>query len=147
MLKRLDTLLFSDADGALFLLRRLLAENARAFAGRYALAFVMMGIVAACTAASAWIMKDMINQVFLERDGRMVWVIAGFVLVIFTVKGAAAYGQLVILGQIGNAIVASTQSRLFRSITRQDLGFFREFRHWRSRHTAFPQCIGRTRCA
>ncbi|SDU13134.1 ATP-binding cassette, subfamily B [Stappia sp. ES.058] len=124
MLKRLDTLLFSDADGALFLLRRLLAENARAFAGRYALAFVMMGIVAACTAASAWIMKDMINQVFLERDGRMVWVIAGFVLVIFTVKGAAAYGQLVILGQIGNAIVASTQSRLFRSITRQDLGFF-----------------------
>jgi subfamily B ATP-binding cassette protein MsbA len=124
VLKRLDTWLFSDVDGALFVLRRLLSENARAYAGRYALAFAMMAIVAACTAASAWIMKDMINQVFLERDGRMVWVIAGFVLVIFTVKGAAAYGQLVILGQIGNAIVAATQSRLFRAITRQDLGFF-----------------------
>ena len=83
VLKRLDTWLFSDVDGALFVLRRLLSENARAYAGRYALAFVMMAVVAACTAASAWIMKDMINQVFLERDGRMVWVIAGFVLAIF----------------------------------------------------------------
>ncbi|WP_349360854.1 ABC transporter ATP-binding protein [Stappia sp.] len=124
VLKRLDALLFSDTDGALFVLRRLVMENARAYAPRYAIAFVMMGIVAACTAASAWIMRDVINQVFLERNLQMVWLIAGFVLAIFTLKGAATYGQFVILGQIGNAIVARTQSRLFEAITRQNVAFF-----------------------
>ncbi|MCA1296852.1 ABC transporter ATP-binding protein/permease [Stappia indica] len=99
-------------------------ENARAFAWQYALAFVFMGVIAATTAASAWIMRDIINQVFLERNATMVLVIAGVVLVIFSLKGAATYGQMVVLGRIGNAIVAATQRRLFETITRQDVAFF-----------------------
>ena len=126
LLKRLDVLLFSNTEGALHVLRRLLLENFRAYARRYALAFLMMAIVAATTAASAWIMRDVINQVFLERNLQMVWVIAGFVLAIFTVKGAASYAQFVLLGTIGNAIVASVQSRLFRAITRQPVAFFED---------------------
>ncbi|MBA4613313.1 ABC transporter ATP-binding protein [Stappia taiwanensis] len=99
-------------------------ENARAFAWQYALAFVFMGVIAATTAASAWIMRDIINQVFLERNATMVLAIAGVVLVIFSLKGAATYGQMVVLGRIGNAIVAATQRRLFETITRQDVAFF-----------------------
>ncbi|GGE81102.1 ABC transporter permease [Stappia taiwanensis] len=124
MLKRIERLLFGDTEGALFLIRRLVMENARAFAWQYALAFVFMGVIAATTAASAWIMRDIINQVFLERNATMVLAIAGVVLVIFSLKGAATYGQMVVLGRIGNAIVAATQRRLFETITRQDVAFF-----------------------
>lgn len=123
-MKRIWSSLFADTEGAPFLIRRLVTENARDYAWRYALAFVFMGLVAACTAASAWIMKDVINGVFLERNATMVVLIAAFVLFIFTLKGAATYGQQVVLGQIGNAIIARTQSRLFHAITRQDVGFF-----------------------
>ncbi|WP_417767847.1 ABC transporter ATP-binding protein [Stappia sp.] len=123
-MKRIWSSLFADTEGAPFLIRRLVLENARDYAWRYALAFVFMGLVAACTAASAWIMKDVINEVFLERDATTVVLIAAFVLFIFTMKGAATYGQQVVLGQIGNAIIARTQSRLFHAITRQDVGFF-----------------------
>ncbi len=125
-LRRIWSSLFSDPEGAPFLIRRLVMENAREYAWRYALAFVFMGIVAATTAASAWIMRDVINQVFLERDAGMVVVIAATVFAIFLVKGAASYGQQVVLGHIGNAIIARTQSRLFSSMTRQDVGFFED---------------------
>ncbi|WP_283776286.1 ABC transporter ATP-binding protein [Stappia sp. WLB 29] len=123
-MKRIWSHLFADPEGTPFLVRRLVLENARDYVWRYILAFVFMGLVAASTAASAWIMKDVINEVFLERDATMVMVIAGFVMFIFTVKGLATYGQLVVLGEIGNAIVAKTQSRLFEAITRQDVAFF-----------------------
>jgi len=122
--KRLEAWLFADADGAPALIRRLVTENARAFAPLYALAFVCMGLVAATTGASAWVLKDVINEIFVARDGAMVIAIAVFVLVVFLVKGAASYGQLVILGRIGNAIVAQIQRRLFNAITSQDVAFF-----------------------
>uniref|UniRef100_UPI003BA9BA63 ABC transporter ATP-binding protein n=1 Tax=Stappia sp. TaxID=1870903 RepID=UPI003BA9BA63 len=124
MRKRLEAWLFADADGAPALIRRLVRENARAFAPLYALAFVCMGLVAATTGASAWVLKDVINEIFVARDGAMVIAIAVFVLVVFLVKGAASYGQLVILGRIGNAIVALIQRRLFNAITSQDVAFF-----------------------
>ncbi|MAA99683.1 MAG: ABC transporter ATP-binding protein [Stappia sp.] len=124
MRKRLEAWLFADADGAPALIRRLVTENARAFAPLYALAFVCMGLVAATTGASAWVLKDVINEIFVARDGAMVIAIAVFVLVVFLVKGAASYGQLVILGRIGNAIVAQIQRRLFNAITSQDVAFF-----------------------
>lgn len=123
-MKRIWSRLFADPEGTPYLVRRLVLENARDYVWRYILAFVFMGLVAASTAASAWIMKDVINEVFLERDATMVMVIAGFVMFIFAVKGLATYGQLVVLGEIGNAIVARTQSRLFEAITRQDVAFF-----------------------
>ena len=70
MRKRLEAWLFADADGAPALIRRLVTENARAFAPLYALAFVCMGLVAATTGASAWVLKDVIN---LNRICALTW--------------------------------------------------------------------------
>ncbi|NVK34280.1 MAG: ABC transporter ATP-binding protein [Rhodobacteraceae bacterium] len=106
------------------LIRRLFSENAGKYVGRYIVAFICMGLVAATTAASAWIMKDVINEVFLNRDKTMIYLIAGAVMVIFTLKGAAAYGQTIILSRIGNAIVADCQRRLFARVLEQDLSYF-----------------------
>lgn len=106
------------------LIRRLMLENARVYARRYALAFFFMGLVAISTAASAWIMKDVINEVFINKDKAMITVIAIAVMVIFTVKGASTYGQQVVLSRVGNAIVADCQRRLFARVLEQDLSYF-----------------------
>ena len=50
------------------LVRRLFGETLRKHILGYAIAFVFMFMVAASTALSAWIMKDVINQVFIERN-------------------------------------------------------------------------------
>ena len=107
-------------------LKRLFADNIRRFASRYILAFILMAIVAAATAASAWMMKDLINKVFIDRDPMFMTIICVAVVVIYTAKGLAAYGQEVLLARIGNKIVAEIQERLYASILRQDLAFFHE---------------------
>ena len=83
-----------------------------------------MAITAGMTGLSAWIMKDVINEIFVGRDGAMVPVIAGAVATIFIVKGIASYVQQVLLSRIGNAIIADIQIRLFDHIQRHRIDFF-----------------------
>ena len=105
-------------------LKRLVAENMRVFLPRYAIAIFCMALVAAATGFSAWIMRDLINKVFIDRDARMMLLICGSVALIYIVKGLASYGQEVILARIGNAIVASTQRKIFNALLAQDVPFF-----------------------
>ncbi|MCP8936931.1 ABC transporter ATP-binding protein/permease [Alsobacter sp. SYSU M60028] len=105
-------------------LRRLVSENFRRFAPQYAVALALMAIVAVTTGISAWLMKDLINKVFVDRDPWYMWVICGAVVALYTLKGAASYGQEVLLARVGNNIVATMQRRIFDTMLRQDLAFF-----------------------
>jgi ATP-binding cassette subfamily B protein len=116
--------LFDDPESAAHLIRRLMADNARAYAPRYALAFAMMGVTAAATGASAWIMRDVINGIFVDREAALVLPIAASVLAIFAVKGAATYGQTVILQGIGASMVARVQKRIGDNILGQGVDFY-----------------------
>jgi subfamily B ATP-binding cassette protein MsbA len=108
------------------IIKRLFQEHARSYAPRYALAFVFMALVAGSTALTAWLMRDVINDVFVKQDRQaLTWlplVIAG----LFTVKGVAAYVQEVVLSRIGNQIVAEMQKRLYDHMLRMDMMFFQE---------------------
>lgn len=105
-------------------IKRLLREQGRAYAPRYAVAFAFMAVFAACTAFSAWMMKDVINQIFVNRDPQALFWIPLLIAMAFVVKGVAAYFQEITLTRIGNRIVAETQARLFDHILNMDLGFF-----------------------
>ncbi|PTW62928.1 ATP-binding cassette subfamily B protein [Breoghania corrubedonensis] len=124
LLRLLAQWLFKDPESSLSLIRRLLAENARRYVWQYAVAFALMGLVAATTAGSAWIMRDIINEIFIEKREGMIFVIAGVVVGLYFLKGAATYGQNVIMTRIGNNIVAINQRRLFDHILGQGMNFF-----------------------
>lgn len=115
---------FTDPDGTVQLIKRLFGENFRKYIPQYLVAFVFMGIIAATTAASAWIMRDVVNQVFVNKDAVMVYVIGAAVLVIFTLKGASTYGQMVVLAKVGNNISADLQKRMFSVLIHQDQTYF-----------------------
>ncbi len=83
-----------------------------------------MVISAAAGAASAAIMKNVINQVFIARDLTMVFVIAGAVMGIFLAKGLATYGQTIVLSRIGNSVVAKLQRNMFEKVTRLGVSYF-----------------------
>jgi ATP-binding cassette subfamily B protein len=71
----------------------------------------------------ALVMERVMDDVFIERRPGMVAVIAAWVLVIFLVRGASAYGQTVLLGRIGNRIVARLQARIYDHVLAQGMGF------------------------
>jgi ATP-binding cassette, subfamily B, bacterial MsbA len=102
-------------------LKRLITETGSRFVGLYVLAFVMLGVVSATTAATAWLMKDVINEVFIAKSQQALFFVAGAVFVIYVARGAASYGQGVILARIGNAIVADGQKRLVSSLLAQEV--------------------------
>ncbi len=106
------------------ILWRLFQENALHHWKGYAVALVFMAVVAAMTGLSAWLMQDVINEIFIERDGEMVWMIAGAVAAIFIVKGASSYIHTVILSRIGNRIVAELQMRLFDHVQSHRIDFY-----------------------
>ncbi|MDJ0931044.1 ABC transporter ATP-binding protein [Breoghania sp.] len=123
LLRLLTQWLLKDPESSMSLIRRLLAENARRYVWQYVIAFSLMGLVAAATAGSAWIMRDIINEIFIEKRENMVYVIAAFVVTLYIVKGAATYGQNVIMARIGNNIVATNQRRLFEHVLVQGMDF------------------------
>ena len=104
--------------------RRLLLENFSRYALRYAGAFVLMAIFAGCTGLTAWLMKDVVNRIFVAQDRvAMVW-LPIVICALFFAKGFAAYFQEISLARIGNRIVADTQRRLFAHVLRMDASFF-----------------------
>ncbi|MBO0764809.1 MAG: ABC transporter ATP-binding protein [Hyphomicrobiaceae bacterium] len=108
----------------LALLVRIMRENGRAYAPRYALAFLFMFVFASSTALSAWVMRDVINQIFVDHHPAALAWIPMAILAIFTVKGLASYLQEVILARIGNRFVSETQKRMFDHMLRMDIGFY-----------------------
>ncbi|CTQ61668.1 ABC transporter ATP-binding protein [Roseibium album] len=115
---------WDDPQGTVQLIKRVFSENFRTYVPKYLLAFVFMGLIAATTAASAWIMRDVVNEVFVNKDPFMVYAIGVFVLVVYTVKGVATYGQIVVLSRVGNQITKDLNGRMFDVLLRQDQAYY-----------------------
>ena len=115
-----------DPYGAAILIRRLIAEQGAAYWRRYLLAFALMGVSAAATAGSAWILGQVINKAYVDKDVRGIALLSGVTVLIFILKGAATYGHQVILSKISNAILANNQRRLFGKLMNESVAFFSE---------------------
>ena len=106
------------------LIRRLVTEYGVANWKRYAVAFVLMGIAAACMAVSAYLFGHVVNQAYVDRDFRGLAILAGVVIAISLIRAAASYGATLTLLRIGNRIVAANQRRMFEKLLQESLGFF-----------------------
>jgi subfamily B ATP-binding cassette protein MsbA len=115
-----------DPYGAAILIRRLIMEQAASYWRRYLLAFVLMAVSAATTAGSAYLLGEVINQAYVDRNVRGIAILSGVTILIFMLKGAATYGHSVILSQISNAILANNQRRLFAKLMSESVAFFSE---------------------
>jgi subfamily B ATP-binding cassette protein MsbA len=113
------------ADGrSVSLMRRLFTEAVLPYRWYMAAAVVCMGVVAAMTAASAWLLDPVVNKVFVDHERSMLWLIGGGVLGVFALKSLASYVQEVLLVYVGQHIISDTQNRLFSHIVGQDVGMF-----------------------
>jgi ATP-binding cassette subfamily B protein len=109
---------------AMALIRRLLTEQGLVHWRKYAIAFTLMAVAAGCTAFSAYLIGDVINQAYVNRSLPGIIVIGAITVVLFSVKGLATYGHSVMLSRIGNRIVADNQRAVFSKLLNEGLGFF-----------------------
>ena len=116
--------LLAQRHDASALVRRLLREHALVHWRLYAIAFALMAIAAACTAASAYLLGNVINEAYVERNFQGIVALAAIIVTLFAVKGVASYGQAVMLSRIGARIVAQNQRAMFDKLLNEGLGYF-----------------------
>ncbi len=114
----------SNSTGAL--ISRLGQESIRPYVGWIIFALVCMALVAGATALSAYLMKPVINDVFVGKDRGLLLPISAAVILTFAVKGLANYGQAVLMSFVGLRIVTDTQHRLYAHLMQLELGFFHD---------------------
>lgn len=113
-----------DKDQRLYaVVRRLVDETGRQHWKRYALAFILSALVAATTAATAFLLEDVINEIFVKKSLAALFGVSFAVLVIFLIRGLAMFGQAVILSQISNSIVLELQVKLFQRVMSKEPSF------------------------
>ena len=103
---------------------RLIRESIRPYIRWIGFAVICMALVAAATATSAWLMKPVINDVFVGKNEKLLWIISSAVFITFTIKGIANYGQSVLMSYVGQRIITDTQHRLYAHLTQMELNFF-----------------------
>jgi ATP-binding cassette subfamily B protein len=112
------------------MVKRLVSEEGVLHWKKYAVAAVLMAIVAGCTAMVPYLFGKIVDQLQVHRS--MEGVIAGATIMfaVFVGKGIASYGQSVILAKIANRVILSHQRKIFLKLLNENLGFFAD------RHTA-----------
>lgn len=106
------------------MIRRLVREQGVAYWRRYLVAFLLMAVAAAATALSTYMLKDVVNAAYQDRNFNLIVWLSLAVAAIFIVRGAATYGQSVILSKIANGILADNQRQLFAKLMRENVGFY-----------------------
>jgi subfamily B ATP-binding cassette protein MsbA len=92
--------------------------------GKFVIALLCMAGLSAATAALAYLVKPVIDDIFVNRDASKLAVIALAILVVAFVKGACNYGQIVLMSFIGQRVVTDLRSDLYNHIQCQSLSFF-----------------------
>ena len=121
-----DHTLPSDDEryGTFALIRRLLTEQGIMHWRKYAFAFTLMAISAGCTAFSAYLIGDVVNEGYSGKNLTTIFILGGVTVALFATKGLATYGHSVLLSQIGNRIVADNQRAVFAKLLNEGIGFF-----------------------
>ncbi|HWW47667.1 MAG TPA: ABC transporter ATP-binding protein [Xanthobacteraceae bacterium] len=113
-----------DPYAAAALISRLVKEQGVAYWRRYAVAFALMAVGAAGTALPAWLLGEVINQAYIDRNIDAIIRLSLVIMALFIVKGAATYGHSIILAKISNAILANNQRKMFSKLMSENLDFF-----------------------
>ena len=91
---------------------------------RYGVILLLITVASAATASAAWLVRDVVNGLFLTKQGSMLIPIFLLVLVAFFVKGFSTYWQSLLSARIANDLVAKTQEQMINHILVQQAGFF-----------------------
>ncbi|OQY02393.1 MAG: ABC transporter permease [Desulfobacteraceae bacterium 4572_130] len=90
------------------------------------LAMFFMIIVAGATAATAYIIKPMLDDIFINKDKTKLFFIPLVTILIFFLKGGGTYAQEYLMNYVGEEIIREFRNSLYEKIIDLPLSFFHE---------------------
>ncbi|MFP4571504.1 MAG: ABC transporter ATP-binding protein [Desulfobacterales bacterium] len=94
--------------------------------GKLALAMFCMVVVSATTSATAFIVKPILDDIFMERNEQMLFLLPLAVMILYVLRGVAMYGQEFLMHYVGETIIRKLRESLYDKITDLPLSFFQK---------------------
>ncbi len=91
---------------------------------KFIYAFIGIVLVAGGTSGTAYIMKPLLDDIFINKDEQMLMILPIFVIVLYAAKGIGRYIQAYYISYIGQDIIRQIRDKLFTHILHLDLTFF-----------------------
>ena len=88
------------------------------------IAMICLLLVAATTPLMAYLIKPVLDDVFINKDYDMLYLLTFAVVIVAFIKGFASYGEEYLLGYIGQKIIKRFRDELYNHIQDLPLAFF-----------------------
>jgi ATP-binding cassette, subfamily B, bacterial MsbA len=90
---------------------------------RLGAAFVCSALVAGLSGAYAWLVRPVLDDIFIKKDEWMLMVLPVAILAVAMLKGLFNYGQSYLMNYVGTRAVADIREELFLHLMRLPVGF------------------------
>ncbi|MDQ6992050.1 MAG: lipid A export permease/ATP-binding protein MsbA [Mariprofundus sp.] len=94
------------------------------YKGRLLIAVSCMVVLAASTAAMAWMLKPVLDEALTGKSKELIYIIPLVIIGLYLVKGAAYFGQAYLMGYIGQHVIFDLRNLLYKHLTDQSLSFY-----------------------
>jgi len=91
---------------------------------KFFLAFIGMLLVAGGTSGTAYAVKPLLDQIFINKDKQMLSILPFFIILLYFAKGFGTYIQAYNISYIGQDILRLIRDKMFQHILTLDLDFF-----------------------
>jgi subfamily B ATP-binding cassette protein MsbA len=94
------------------------------YKGQLAIAMVCMVVVASMAGAQAYMVKPMLDEIFVKQDRQMLKLIPLIIMGIFLVKGLFSYSYKFLLEKVGQSVIKDLRNKLYEHIQSLPLSYF-----------------------
>lgn len=101
-----------------------LLNYVRPYLLRLILAVLCTCLAAGCNLYLPWIIKDVVDKVLVQKDVRMLYLIAASIVVVFIIRGLFFYGQNYLMSWVGQRVVIDIRGAIFRKLQRLSMSFY-----------------------
>ena len=110
------------------ILRRLVIPYFKGYIPYFLLALFGMLISAAGASASAYLVKPVLDDIFIEKNLDALQMLPYAIILVYAMKGGGKYIQVYFSALIGLDIVRKVRNRLLNQMLKLDISFFHQFR-------------------
>jgi len=103
--------------------RRLL-QYAKPYWRRITVAMVLALAISGLEGATAWLVKPLLDEVFLRKDLFMLQILPFAFIAVFFLKESARFGQSYLMAQVGQSVVMRLREEVYEHLQGMSLSFF-----------------------
>lgn len=116
------------SSGLKVVLKRIVFPYLKEYIPYFALAIIGMAFSAAGGASSAYLVKPVLDEIFINKDQELLYLLPYAIILVYVMKGGGKYIQEYFSAYIGLDIIRRVRDKILHKILYLDISFFHQFR-------------------